>query len=305
MSDQFFHEHFSKALVNINGVITPAVDAKISIFDRGFLYGDSIYEVIYGKGNTLIFLEEHITRLFHSALLLNMKVFFTKEEIIREVIETLKQTELSDVYVRIILTRGETAITLDPDSSFKNNLIIIARPKTFHPPENYKYGISLYIPTILRNDIKSVNPNAKSGNYLNNVMAMSEAKEYGADDAVMINHDNEVTEGTTFNIWMVKNGTLFTPPVSSGLLKGITRDKIIELCHENKLSFQIVKFGKKDLLEAQEIFVTSSMRGVMPVRKINEKVFGKSLEDWPMIKSLINLYDKKVEQEKDRLKYLY
>jgi branched-chain amino acid aminotransferase len=305
MSDTFFNENFSKTIVNINGIISEAKDAKVSIFDRGFLYGDSIYEVTYGKDNSLIFLEEHINRLFNSAKLLSMKIFFKKEEIIQEILKTLAHTKLKDVYIRIILTRGETAITLDPNSSFRNNLIIIARPKAFHPKKNYENGISLYIPGILRNDIKSVNPNAKSGNYLNNVMAMSEAKEYGADDAVMINHDNEVTEGTTFNIWMVRDGTLFTPPITSGLLKGITRDKIIELCSENNLSLQVIKFGKQDLLDAQEVFITSSTRGVMPVNKVNEKEYGKSIKDWPITRNMMNLYAKKVEQEKDELKYLY
>lgn len=303
--DEFFDKNFKTSLVNINGEITPARDAKISIFDRGFLYGDSIYEVTYGADHSLLFLDEHIERLYNSAKLLDMKIFYSKDEIVDQVLKTLKTSKLQDVYVRIIVSRGETEITLDPNSSFKNNLVIIVRPRVAHPLINYQKGISLFIPNTIRNDIKAVNPNAKSGNYLNNVMAMSEAKDYGADDAVMINHKSEVTEGTSFNIWIVKDKTIITPPASSGLLKGITREKLIELCKEKSLNIQIRSFGKDELLSADEVFISSSTRGIMPVRKVNENVYGNSINDWPITNSLTTIYTHKVNEEKQKNRYKY
>ena len=174
---QKYEELITHSFVNINGDITPAQDAKISIFDRGFLYGDSIYEVTYSDEGSLIFLNEHIDRLYHSAKLLQMHIFLSREVIIDQIIKTCQISKLPQAYIRIILTRGETHITLDPNASFKNNLIIIVKPLPKHSPQFYQSGINLIIPDILRNDIKSVDPNAKSGNYLNNVMAMNAAKK--------------------------------------------------------------------------------------------------------------------------------
>lgn len=299
------NKFLKSSFVNINGEISNGTNAKISIFDRGFLYGDSIYEVTYGENYKLIFLQEHIDRLYNSANLLKMKIFYKRDQIINEVIRTLKYSKLKDVYIRIILTRGETEITLDPNTSTHNNLIIIVKPKTLHSKDYYTKGLKLYIPETIRNDIKSVNPNAKSGNYLNNVLAMAEAKKVGADDAVMINHNGEITEGTTFNIWMIKDGILITPPVSSGLLKGITREKIIEICQEKSIPVLIKPFKQNELLAADEVFICSSTRGIMPVYQINNQKYGSQLSDWPMIKKIVNLYQVKIQTEMDKIQSEY
>ncbi len=303
--EQQYHLLTDQSTVNINGDITPARDAKISIFDRGFLYGDSIYEVTYSHNGSLIFLNEHIDRLFHSAKLLDMEVFLKREEIIQEILKTTKASKLSNAYVRIILTRGETTITLNPYSSFKNNLIIIVKPKTEHPDHFYKTGIKLFIPDVLRNQIKSVDPNAKSGNYLNNVMAMAAAKNYGADDAVMINSKNEITEGTTFNIYAVIGGSLLTPDVKSGLLKGITRQKVLEICEEESIPIQVTSFTPEKLLSADEVFITSSTRGIMPVGRINDHKYGTDLNDCPMTHRIANLYQSKIEIEISKKEFTY
>ena len=293
--ESLFNQLTTESTVNINGYITPAKDAKISIFDRGFLYGDSIYEVTYTDKGTVIFLEEHLDRLYNSAALLDMHIFYSRDEIKKQILDTLHVSRLDTAYVRLVITRGETTITLDPNVSFKNNLIIIVKPRAKHPQLHYDEGIKLFISTILRNDIMAVNPNAKSGNYLNNVMAISEAKKYGADDALMVNKNQEVTEGTTFNIWYCKNGEVITPDLSSGLLKGITREKVINICRDNDIKISIKKVSIEELLAADEVFITSTTRAIMPVKAINQTLFYKTSNS--LVDKISSLYNQLINNE--------
>ncbi len=293
---------YKQSVININGEICDAKDAKISIFDRGFLYGDSIYEVAYSLDSNLIFFEDHIDRLYQSARFLNMQIYYSRDEIIRESIKTLQTSKISDAYIRIILTRGETEITLDPSSSHKNNLVIITKPKPIHPEIFYTNGIKLSIVSILRNDARSTNPSAKSGNYLNNVLAVSEAKKLQFDDALMENRNGFITEGSSFNIWFIKNGIIHTPPAESGLLKGITREKLIELCNKNKIPLKIENFTANELKQAQTVFITSSTRGIMPVSIIDEHKFNI---DFNFIERLQKLYKELIKKSIENETYKY
>lgn len=296
---------FPDTLVNINGTIYEPQDANVSIFDRGFLYGDSVYEVTYSEDNTVLFLNEHLDRLYHSANLLNMQFFITRDEIITEVLKTLKASRLNRAYIRIIITRGETQITLDPNVSTSNNLVIIVRPQAAYPPELYSEGLDLAIVSVLRNDKKSTDPSAKSGNYLNNVMAMAEAKRLGAMDAIMVNREGNITEGSTFNIWAIKDGIVHTPPIKSGLLKGITRSKILEICKREKLAYLLDEFTPDFILNADEVFITSSTKGIMPVKKINSRIYGDNINDWTLTKKLMTLYQELINTHKKENKYRY
>jgi branched-chain amino acid aminotransferase len=296
---------YQTSTVNVNGVIIPPTEASISIFDRGFLYGDSIYEVTYSENGSLIFFEEHLDRLFNSAALLNMELYLSREQIVSEAIKTLTYSKLERAYIRIIVTRGETQIGLDPSKSFKNNFVIIVKPQIKHAPSIYENGLKVCIASVLRNDINAIDPNVKSGNYLNNVMAISEAKEKGFDDAIMVNRNGELTEGTTFNLWMVSNGVIYTPPKESGLLKGITRSKVIELCNENKLPLRVESFGVDEILNCDEAFITSSTKGIMHIKQINQNILGSSLEDWPVTIRLKKLYSELIQREISKADYSY
>lgn len=296
---------FPETYVNINGSVTKAAEAKISIFDRGFLYGDSVYEVTYSENNSVLFFDEHLDRLFNSAHLLDMNFFISREEIIKEVLKTLSVAKIARAYIRIIVTRGETQINLDPSVSTCNNLVIIVRPQAEYPPELYEKGLNLAIVSVLRNDKKSTDPNAKSGNYLNNVMAMAEAKRLGAMDAIMVNQAGNITEGSTFNIWAVKNGNIHTPPLKSGLLKGITRAKVIEICQKNDIPIIFDEFTPDFILNADEAFITSSTKGIMPIYKINEQIFGKGIEDWTHTQKLMKLYKELIKSHQHKQKYCY
>ena len=305
MNDQKLRQMFPDCLININGTISPPESAKISIFDRGFLYGDSIYEVTYSEDRCLLFFEDHLDRLFNSARLLDFHLFINRDTILTETLKTLAESDLPRAYVRIIITRGETPIGLDPSLSTENNLIIIVKPQPPWPEKLYQEGLYLTIASVLRNDIKSTNPNAKSGNYLNNVMAINEAKKMGADDAIMVNHEGKITEGTTFNIWMVKDGKVSTPKAESGLLKGITRKKILQICHDNNISCEEGIITPDDILNADEVFITSATKGVMPVSRLNNKVYLHGRINSLMTSKLSSLYNDFVNQYKQQKSYTY
>ena len=296
-------ELYDHSTVSINGDLIGAADAKVSIFDRGFLYGDSIYEVAYSKNGSLIFFDDHLDRLYKSASLLNLHIFYSKAEIITEAIKVLKESKLKDAYLRIIITRGETEITLDPSGSFKNNLVIIAKPKPIHNIKFYTKGIDLAIVSILRNDTRSTNPSAKSGNYLNNVLAVNEAKKLQFDDALMVNQKGCITEGSSFNIWMVKDGIIYTPPANSGLLQGITREKLLNILDNNQIIYKTEDFYPEDIITADEVFITSSTREVMPVGKINQTKF--DVQSYSITNKLQALFKEALEIEKKKMNYNY
>jgi branched-chain amino acid aminotransferase len=294
---------FDKAIVNVNGNLTTPQNAQISVFDRGFLYGDSIYEVTFSDSRSVVFLEEHLDRLENSAALIGLPLFYSRAEIKTEILKTLKQSNLDRTYIRIIVTRGDGNITLDPLECKNNNLVIIVRPLEPYPQNWYQEGVSLCFVSIIRNDRKSVDPNAKSGNYLNNVLAIKEAKERGYFDALMINKDGLVTEGTTFNIWIVKNNTFITPHLNSGLLKGITRTKLLEICREKNLKFEESELTPSDFLDADEVFLTSSTKGMVPVNKVDSKEFDvNSFKNFQMLKGL---YQELIDSIKSNEDYRY
>lgn len=296
-----FTEHF----VNINGDIVLGDKAQISIFDRGFLFGDSIYEVTYSENGAVLFLDEHLDRLYQSAMYIDLELTLTRDQLKKELLRTLKASTYPRAYIRLIITRGTNEINLDPTLSQENNFIIIVKPLPEYPEALYKKGLFLTISSIERNSIKSTNPRAKSGNYLNNVMALNEAKKKNADDAIMVNSNGNVTEGTTFNIWFVKDSILHTPSLNSGLLKGITRDKVINICEVNNLTLRVDTFSPSDFLDADEMFISSSTKGIMPVYKLDDKVFGSDIKDWPMIDQLIKLYSNYKTKYQQNTKYKY
>lgn len=301
---QQYQDLIHSATVFINGKDIPAHEASISVFDRGFLYGDSIYEVCYGLDGQLIFFQEHLERLYHSAELLAMQIHLSKNQIIDQIMGTLKHANLKNVYLRAVLTRGESIISLDPNTSFHNNFITIAKPLPTYPATYYQQGIHLHLTEVLRNNPKAVDPNAKSGNYLNNVMALEDAKKHKAVDAIMLNQAGEVTEGTTFNIWIVKDGVYITPPLKSGLLAGITRKNIISLAKAHNLKLKEEVIRPENLYAADEVFITSSTRKIIPVNRIKDKVYGESIKDWPCTEIMMAHYQTLIENQPREYQYL-
>lgn len=278
------------ALVNINGELFKGEEAKISIFDRGMLYGDSVYDVTLTFGETIFMGEEHIHRLWQSAKGLFITPHFSKDFLMNEVKRTLREAKLEASYVRIILTRGEGELGLRPEEGLKVTYIIILQRHDHFPREYYEKGIDLAYATVIRNDSRAMDPSIKSGNYLNNLMALMSVKEKKAYEAIMLSKEGHITECTTSNIWMVKDGSLYTPSQSVGILSGITRSKIIELAQDLGIKVFEEELRTIDLENGDECFITSTGRGIFPVAQLEGRPYGESSTPGKVTKKLMNSY---------------
>jgi branched-chain amino acid aminotransferase len=261
-------------LVNINGKILPEEKATVSVFDRGFLFGDSIFEVLRTYGNRLFAFDMHMDRLESSAQQVSLKLPFSREAAYREMSRTVKKAGNRESYIRVIVTRGSGRIVMDP--SFASNPQTIIIVQDFEPPAEdvKKRGVAAALVEVRRNPSNALSPSIKSGNYLNSVLAQIEAKASGAKEAIMLNQKGDVAEGTVFNIFMVKGGKVFTPPLSAGILDGITRKLIIRHALEAGIRIAETNFNAAKLVGADEVFFTSTLREIQPVLKINDKPVG-------------------------------
>ncbi len=264
----------SKEIISINGTISKPGEALISVMDRGFLYGDSVYEVTLTYNKIPFLLDEHLDRLYRSAKSIHMKFSFSREDLVNEIFKIVEKLTGDRLYIRIIVTRGIGEINLDPAASKTNNLVIIGRQLPVYPKSWYTEGVSLIVSDVLRNSKRSIDPNVKSGNYLNNVLAMAEAKEKGAFDAMMLNHKGNITEGTTSNIWIVEGSKFITPPLEAGLLGGITRKSLLILASKNGLEVSEENITPERLKKADECFLTSSTKEIVPIIKVDETLIG-------------------------------
>ncbi|MBC7882450.1 MAG: aminotransferase class IV [Anaerolineae bacterium] len=255
-------------LMNLDGVITP--DAQISVLDRGFLYGDSLYEVARTFGGRPFALLEHLARLRQSAAYLYINIRWSDAQICTEVERTLAAANNLESYVRIVVTRGaEEEISLFPGAEIEPHLLIIVRPIPPNPSLAEK-GLHLTLLPRLRVDRRALTPAAKTGNYLNNILALIEAKQAGADDALLLNNQGEVTEATTSNLWILRKGILYTPVVESGILQGITRQFLLDLLKEWQIAHKEATLTQEDLWDAEEAFLSSSVRLIAPVGRIGD-----------------------------------
>jgi branched-chain amino acid aminotransferase len=261
-------------VVVLDGEAFEPEDARISVFDHGFLFGDSVYEVVRTRHGRPFLLDPHLARLRSSAEELYLEVPYTDDALREEVRHALELAGNGESYVRIILTRGVGELDLHPRSCEKPTLILIAGPLKVPPESAYRTGIRLAIVGRRRHDPLALSPTAKTGNYLNNVLAIVEARRRGADDAVMLNADGYLTEGTTANVFFVKDGVVRTPELLSGILEGITRGLVIKLLAGEGISCVEGLYTGDDLRAADEAFITSTTRDVMPVREVDDAAIG-------------------------------
>ena len=263
-------------IIYLNGEYVPAEEARVSVFDRGFLYGDGIYETLRVYGGRVFKLEEHLVRLERSAQLIRMDPPLSREAFAEAIDTCLKVNDLSDALVRIGVSRGEASEPgLDPALVAGPPTVVIA-PRSFEPyPEAmYEAGIRAAVVSVRRNPTEALNPAIKSTNFLNNILAKMEALEAGADEAIMLNTDGHIAEGTTTNIFWVAGETLCTPPLEAGVLDGVTRSVTITLAEDLDYQFLEVLRGRSALEEAEEVFVTSTSYEIMPVTSIDGKPVG-------------------------------
>jgi branched-chain amino acid aminotransferase len=282
-------------LISINGKITAPEDAKISVFDRGFLYGDGIYEVARSYNRVFFGLEDHLERLFRSAERINLNTGHTVDSLSAEIYRIYKISDIGDAYMRIVVTRGEGRINLDPSqTALKPNIVVFVQRLPVIDQAIYKNGIRLITASVFRNPKKSLDPNIKSGNYLNNIMALGEAKAKKADDAILVNREGYVMEGTTWNIYAVQNGVIITPPDDADILQGITRKTLKKICTQNGISWVEKHLKSDELLNSDEVFTTGSVKEVVPVYSID----GKQIKTCPgpVTQKLHDLYKQYVDQ---------
>jgi branched-chain amino acid aminotransferase len=286
---------FPNILININGVLAAPEEARISVFDRGFLYGDSVYEVTQTIRGIPFRLDLHLERLRKSASKIGLSILTTDLELKKQIARTLIALDEPTVYLRLVVTRGgEEEISLDPNTPGRENIVIIAKELKPYPIEWYEKGVRVIIADTIRNPLESIDPNVKSGNYLNNVMAFGEASKIGAYDAIMLNHHGEVTEATTSNVWMIKDGTIYTPPLRSGLLEGLTRKALLQISQHAKIPVFEKTITPQELFEADEIFLSSTTKKLIPITTLNEKKIGTGLPG-PLTQQLRQLYDQHCE----------
>lgn len=264
----------SSEVISVNGTISKPGETSISVMDRGFLYGDSVYEVTLTYNRVPFLLDEHLDRLYRSAKSIYMDFSFTREQLVSEIFKVVEALEGDRLYIRIIVTRGEGEINLDPAAAKSNNLVIIGRQLPEYPKSWYEEGVTLIVSDVLRNSKRSIDPGVKSGNYLNNVLAMAEAKEKGAFDAMMLNYKGNITEGTTSNIWIVEGDHFITPPLDAGLLGGITRKSLLLLASKNGLNVSEENITPERLKKADECFLTSSTKEIVPIVKVDDSIIG-------------------------------
>ena len=282
-----------KTRININGIIKD--DACVSVFDHGFLFGDSIYEVVNTRKNRPCFLDEHLKRLHCSALGIDLGIPFDDSWFREQINLTLSEAGNSESYIRIVVTRGIGDINIDPSSCASPLVLIYVTPAHIYPSEWYEKGIDLATVSIQRNSKNALNPGIKTGNYLNNVLAKIESRQLGTHDALMLNSLGHLTESTTSNLFFVRDGGLMTPSLECGILAGITRDIVIRLGQENGFRVEEGSWPIEILENTEEIFLTGSVKHLMPVTRLDGKLIGDG-KPGPITRSLTCLYETFLER---------
>lgn len=260
--------------IHIDGQLFDEADAKISVFDHGLLYGDGVFEGIRFYNDRVFRLDEHIDRLYDSAKAIHLQIPITPGEMIEAVLDTIRANDLHDGYVRLIVTRGVGGLGLSPYRCKKASIIVIASTIALYDPEVYQKGLRLVTCATRRPTHYTLSPAVKSLNYLSNVMAKIEAIAANGDEGVMLNTAGYVAECTGDNIFLVKKGIVYTPPVHAGALNGITRKAVIELVAERGLALVETEMSRYELYTADELFLTGTAAEVVPVRIYDERVIG-------------------------------
>jgi len=263
------------AFVNVNGRITPDREAVVSVFDHGFLFGEGVYETLRTYHRRPFMFDRHLKRLRASSSMIDLTVPLSDEEISARVKDTAEQLkDAPELYIRILLTRGVGEFTYDPTACPEPTLVIVIKPHIDPPADAFENGVRISLVSIIRNHPGSVNPLIKSNNLLNNALAMQEAIRCGGYEALMRNYRGELAECSQSNFFIVKDGEVLTPPLSAGLLAGVTRDFVFELGQDIGVTVREAALFDDDLFGADEGFLTSTTREVLPFTRVDEHVIG-------------------------------
>lgn len=258
----------------IDGQFVEKEAATVSVYDHGLLYGDGVFEGIRFYDRKVFKLKEHVDRLFFSARYIMLDVGMTPEALSEAICKTVEEDELENGYIRVVVTRGTGNLGLNPYSCPKARVIIISDSITLYPSEYYENGLEIITSATRRPTSAALSPQVKSLNYLNNIMAKVEAIRAGVLEALMLNEQGYVAECTGDNIFIVKNGTVYTPPVSDGCLDGITRQVVLSVCKELSIPAEERTMTRFDILSADECFLTGTAAEVIPVTNLDGRVIG-------------------------------
>jgi branched-chain amino acid aminotransferase len=275
--------------IYVDGKYQGEKDAKISVFDHGLLYGDGIFEGIRAYNGRVFKLKEHIDRLFYSAKAILLTIPLSHSAMMEAVVETCRRNKIRDGYIRLVVTRGVGGLGLNPNRCKKPSVIIIADKIQLYPVEMYDKGLEIITVPTVRNLHSALNPAIKSLNYLNNILAKIEANNGGCEEAIMLNSEGYVSECTGDNVFIIKAGQMFTPPLSAGALYGITRGVVMDMARENSIAVSEPNLTRYDLFNADECFLTGTGAELIPVVKIDGRVIGTG-KPGPVTKSLVAKY---------------
>ncbi|WGI17566.1 branched-chain-amino-acid transaminase [Methanonatronarchaeum sp. AMET-Sl] len=259
--------------VYIDGDYVHEEEASVSVFDHGLLYGDGVFEGIRAYNGKVFKLEEHIDRLYRSAKAIKLDIPITKTEMTEAVLETLRKNELKDAYIRPLITRGVGSLGLDPEKCPKPSVIIIVQEWEAMYGDLYNQGLEAVTVSVRRNSIDALPPNIKSLNYLNNILAKIEANVKGGDEAIFLNQQGKISEGSGDNLFIIQENEIYTPP-SLNNLKGITRKKAIEIARKKGYEVHETDLGLFDIYTADEIFVTGTAAEIAPIVKVDGREIG-------------------------------
>jgi branched-chain amino acid aminotransferase len=275
--------------VYISGQLYDKDDAKVSVYDHGFLYGDGVFEGLRSYGGRVFRLEQHLDRLWKSARAIWLEIPMSREALAAAVNDTLRANGIQDGYIRLVVTRGAGELGLDPNRTSQPQVIVIADHIKLYPEELYRKGLEIVTASTIRNHPAALNPRIKSLNYLNNILAKIEGLQAGCIEALMLNHTGEVAECTGDNVFLVQSGVVLTPPVDAGILEGITRAAVIELAEQAGLEVREVPLTRHDVYIADECFLTGTAAEVIPVVKVDGRRIGAG-EPGPITRDLIERF---------------
>ncbi len=291
----------SELVVYIDGEYYPKSQAKISVYDHGFLYGDGVFEGIREYNSVVFKLIEHVDRLYRSAHATTLNIPITKEEMINAVLETLRKNNMKDSYIRLIVTRGLGDLGLDPRKCPKPTIIVITDTINIRAGNAKETGITTMFSWVRRNPVDSTTHEIKSLNYLNSVLAKIEANACGVDEAICLESNGYIAEGVGENVFIVKNSVLLTPPTSTGALAGITAEVVEKLAAKLDIKLTVTNLTPFMMFTADEAFFTGTAMEMVPIREVNKRQIGSG-KPGPITKKLMTEFQKVIENPANGVK---
>ncbi|MHB2019390.1 MAG: aminotransferase class IV [Candidatus Xenobia bacterium] len=287
-------------LVSINGIVSPLEQGRISVLDHGFLYGDSVYETLRTYRRRPFLLEQHLQRLSESAAALQLPQDVTPQRVREQLDRVLESADWpAESLIRIIWSRGAGELTYDPDPAQRSTLVLMARPFTETPVEVYEKGVAVALVQQRRNPIVALDPRVKTSNLLNPRLAYLAARAQGASDGIMMNVDGYLTESSRANLFLVSSGRVLTPSTASGILNGITRQLVLELCRRERLPLEEGEYPAGQLVEAEEAFLSGTTKGILPITVVDGRALGSG-RPGPLTTQLMAAYDRYVAEWLDQ-----